>query len=97
MALQTIVWELLVWIIMSFGPKAAMTKALHSEGVKHLCSLGAAKGAVAALGQNAEEGEDSQVTGRDLCLCLNGKTEKTLLLMETVWTSRELTKIPVSG
>ena len=68
MALQTRVWEMLVWIIMSFWAKATVTKAFQSEDVKRLCSLGAANGAVAALRQNAEQGEDSLGTGRDLCL-----------------------------
>lgn len=54
-----------------------MTKAFQSEDVKHLCSLGAAKSAVEALGQNAEQGKDSWVTGRDLCSRLDGKTKKT--------------------
>lgn len=46
-----------------------MTKAFQSEDVKRLCSLGAANGAGAALGQNAEQSEDSLGGGRDLCLC----------------------------
>lgn len=46
-----------------------MTKAFQSEDVKCLCSSEAANGAGAALGQNAEQSEDSSGAARDLCLC----------------------------
>lgn len=54
-ALQTMVWELLAWMIVPSRAKATTAQVFQSEDVKCLCSLQTGCWAAAVLGQNSNK------------------------------------------
>lgn len=93
-ALQTTVWELLVWMVVPSRAKAAMAQVVQSEDVKCLCSLQTGCWAVAVLGQNSSK-RGQLVISTDLCLSPQWQDRRngSLLLLETAWGSRALIKV----
>lgn len=93
-ALQTTVWELLVWMVVPSRAKAAMAQVVQSEDVKCLCSLQTVCWAVAVVGQNSSK-RGQLVISTDLCLSPQWQDRRngSLLLLETAWGSRALIKV----